>query len=98
MALRLRNTKGKLEEIGKSTEGMVQSVTKLQSELLNLTSGKVNIMANPDTFKSTYQIMKEIASVLDDLTELKKAKVIELIAGKHRANTISSIIQNMKTA
>jgi len=98
LALRLRNTKGKLEEIGESTEGMVQSVTKLQSELLNLTSGKVNIMANPDTFKSTYQIMKEIASVWDDLTDLKKAKVIELIAGKHRANAISSIIQNMKTA
>ena len=98
LALRLRNTKGKLDEIGESTDGMVESVTKLQTQLLNLTDGKVNIMANPDTFKSTYQIMKEISSVWDDLTDVKKANVIELIAGKHRANTITSIIQNMKTA
>ncbi len=98
LTLRLRNTKGELEKIGESTDGMVESVTKLQTQLLNLTDGKVNIMASPDTFKSTYQIMKEIASVWDDLTDVKKANVIELIAGKHRANTITSIIQNMKTA
>lgn len=98
LALRLRNTKGKLEEIGESTQGMVDSVTRLQTQLLNLTNGKVNIMASPNTFKSTYQIMKEIASVWDDLTDVKRANILELIAGKHRANTITSIIQNMKTA
>lgn len=98
LALRLRNTKGDLEKIGESTDGMVESVTKLQTQLLNLTNGRVNIMADPDTFKSTYRVMKEIASVWDDLTDVNRAKVIELIAGKHRANTITSIIQNMKTA
>ena len=98
LSLRLRNTKGKLDEIGESTDGMVESVTKLQTQLLNLTNGKVNIMANPDTFKSTYQIMKEISAVWDNLTDVKRANIIELIAGKHRANTITSIIQNMKTA
>lgn len=89
LSLRLRNTKGKLEEIGESTEGMVESVTRLQTQLLNLTNGKVNIMANPDTFKSTYQVMKEIANVWDDLTDVKRANIIELIAGKHRANVIT---------
>ncbi len=98
LSLRLRNTKGKLEEIGESTEGMVESVTRLQTQLLNLTNGKVNIMANPDTFKSTYQIMKEIANVWDDLTDVKRANIIELIAGKHRANVITSIVKSMKTA
>ena len=98
LTLRLRNTKGELEKIGESTDGMVESVTKLQTQLLNLTNGKVNIMANPDTFKSTYQIMKEIANVWDDLTDVKRANILELIAGKHRANTITSILQNMKTA
>ena len=98
LALRLRNTKGKLEEIGESTEGMVESVTRLQTQLFQLTNGKVNIMASPDTFKSTYQIMKEISEVWDDLTDIKKANVIELIAGKHRANVITSILRSMKTA
>ena len=51
---------------------MVEPITKLQAQLLNLKNGKVNIMANPDTFKSTYQIMKEISSVWDDLTDVKK--------------------------
>lgn len=98
LALRIRNTKGKLDEIGESTDGMVESVTRLQTQLLNLTNGKVNIMASPDTFKSTYQVMKEISNVWDDLTDIKRANVLELIAGKHRANTITSILQNMKTA
>ena len=98
LSLRLRNTKGKLEEIGESTEGMVESVTRLQTQLLNLTNGKVNIMASPDTFKSTYQVMKEIANVWDDLTDVKRANIIELIAGKHRANVITSIVKSMKTA
>ena len=98
LSLRLRNTKGKLEEIGESTEGMVESVTRLQTQLLNLTNGKVNIMANSDTFKSTYQVMKEIANVWDDLTDVKRANIIELIAGKHRANVITSIVKSMKTA
>ncbi|MBQ8635925.1 phage tail tape measure protein, partial [bacterium] len=98
LSLRLRNTKGKLEEIGESTEGMVESVTRLQTQLLNLTNGKVNIMASPDTFKSTYQVMKEIANVWDDLTDVKRANIIELIAGKHRANVITSIVKSMETA
>ena len=98
LSLRLRNTKGKLEEIGESTEGMVESVTRLQTQLLNLTNGKVNIMASPDTFKSTYQVMKEIANVWDNLTDVKRANIIELIAGKHRANVITSIVKSMKTA
>lgn len=98
LSLRLRNVKGELEDIGESTDGMVESITKLQTQLLNLTGGKVNIMLNADTFKSTYQIMKELSSVWDDLTDVKKANVIELIAGKQRANTITSILTHMKTA
>jgi len=46
--MRLRNTAGELEKLGEDSEGAAESVTKLQTQLLNLTSGKVNIMASED--------------------------------------------------
>ena len=47
-ALRLTSTKGELEELGEDAEGAAESITKLQTQLLNLTKGKVNIMLNED--------------------------------------------------
>ena len=98
LSLRLRNTKGKLEEIGESTEGMVESVTRLQTQLLNLTNGKVNIMASPDTFKSTYQVMKEIANVWDNLTDVKRANIIELKSMKTAEDVVQVSLNSAGSA
>lgn len=64
IASRLRTTKGELEELGEDAEGAAESITALQTKLLNLTHGKVNIFESDNvTFKSTYDIMQELASV-----------------------------------
>ena len=57
----LRSTKTELEAAGESTEGMADSISKLREELLALTHGKVDIQLDEDSYKSTYDILKEMA-------------------------------------
>lgn len=52
------------------------------------------IMQDEDTFKSTYDIMKELAKHWDDLTDIQKAYITELIGGKEQGAIVASMIQN----
>lgn len=83
IAMRLRNTAGALEELGEDAEGAAESVTKLQTQLLNLTGGRVDIMLDKDTFKNTYEILEEISNVWDSLTDKAQADITRLVAGKY---------------
>lgn len=51
-----------------------------------------------NTFKSTYQILKEIAEVYDTLTDQKQSRVSELLGGKLGLNVVQSILGNFETA
>ncbi|WP_206459457.1 phage tail tape measure protein [Anaerovorax sp. IOR16] len=97
-ALRLTSSRGKLEELGEDAEGAAESVTKLQTQLLNLTKGKVDIMLDADTFKSTYQIFLEMSKVWDSMTQKDQMDALELMFGKRQANVGASILKNMKDA
>ena len=99
IASRLRTTKGELEELGEDAEGAAESITALQTKLLNLTHGKVNIFESDNvTFKATYDIMQELASVWGEMNDLEQASVTELIGQVRQANTFSSLMNNMSTA
>lgn len=63
---------------------MADTTATLQAKLLALSHGKVDIMQDQDTFKSTVQILREMAQVWDDLTDKERAASIELIAGKRQ--------------
>lgn len=97
IALRLRNAKGELEELGEESDGAVESITKLQTQLLNNTSGRVNIFDQSGQFKSTYDILTELSNVWGDLDSVEQANITTMIAGATQANTFSSIMQNMGT-
>lgn len=92
-----RTMKGELEELGESTEG-VENISKMQGQIYNMTGGKVNIFDANGGFRSTYDIMKDIAAVYNDLTDTDRASLLETIAGKDRANDVASLLQNMSTA
>lgn len=98
LSMYLRAAKTEAEEAGESTEGMANSVSELRSEILSLTSGRVDIILDNDTFKSTYQIMKELAAVWDDLTDITRANILEKVAGKRNANVVSSLLENFDVA
>lgn len=78
----LRAAKTEAEEAGESTDGMASSVAALRSELKALTGGKVDIMVDEDTFKSTYQILSDIADVWEELSETSQSNILNLIGGK----------------
>lgn len=96
ISMRIRGAKTELEDAGLETEGMVESTSKLREEILALSG--VDIMASATEFKSTYQILDELAEKWKDLTDIQQASVTELIAGKRQGNIVSSIMENFDTA
>lgn len=94
----LRAAKAEAEEAGESTDGMANSVSKLRDELLTLTGGRVDIMENDTTFKSTYQVTKELSQIWDTVSDIDRAAILEKIGGKRNANTLSGLITNFAEA
>lgn len=82
--MRIRGAKTEMEELGLETEGMAESIATLQEEIMALSG--VDIMKDKDTFKSTYQILDELATRWQDLTDIQQASITELIAGKFYLN------------
>ena len=95
-SLRLRGMKGQLEELGEEVDENVESISKMQTHILNLTHGKVDIFQDNGDFKSTYQILKEIAGVYNQLKDTERADLLETIAGKRNANGVAAVLQNWK--
>lgn len=94
----LRAAKSDLEAAGEDVSGMAGSVSELRDELYSLTGGRVQIQIDETTFKSTYDILKEISEVWDDLTDVSQANILNLLAGKRNANAVAAILTNFETA
>lgn len=98
LSMYLRAAKTEAEEAGESTEGMANSVSELRGEILALTGGKVDIQIDEDSFKSTYQIIKELSEVWGELTDISRANILEMIGGKRNSNVVSALIENFQLA
>ena len=94
----LRAAKTEAEEAGESTDGMAGSVSELRQEILDLTGQKVDIQIDEDTFKSTYQILKELSEVWDDISDVSQANILELVGGKRNSNVVSALLENFTVA
>lgn len=96
VAMRLRGTDTKtMEEEGLETDGAVTSKSKLQSKVKSLSG--VDILTDTGAYKSTYQILSEIADVWKDINDMDQAALLELLAGKRAGSVMSAILQNPKT-
>lgn len=60
-----------MDELASETDGAVTSVAELRAEILALSG--VDIMQDEDTFKSTYDILDELASKWQDLSDIQQA-------------------------
>ena len=96
MSMRLRSSKSDLEAAGEDTDGMADSVSKLKDEIQALTG--VDIMIDGDTFKDPYDMLMEIGKVWDDLSDVSRANVGELLFGKRQANIGFAILENYERA
>jgi len=93
ISMRIRGAKTELEEAGEDTSGMVESVSKLRSQVMAL-SGVDILEADEKTFKSTTQIVRELAQVYDKMEDIDQANLLELLAGKRGANVLAAALQN----
>lgn len=85
--------KGELEELGEEVDESVDSISKVQTQVLNLTHGEVNIFDNTGEFRDYYEIMADIAAVYDDLSSTEQASLTEILFGKMRGNQGQALIQ-----
>ena len=96
LSMYLRASKTDAENAGIATDGMADSVSELRSELKQLAG--VDIMKDDNTFKSTYQIMKELSEVWKDLSDTTHANITELISGKRGGQSTSALLNNFNVA
>lgn len=96
LSMYLRASKTDAENAGIATDGMADSVSELRSELKQLAG--VDIMKDENTFKSTYQIMKELSEVWKDLSDTTQANITELISGKRGGQSTSALLNNFSVA
>lgn len=96
LSMYLRASKTDAENAGIATDGMASSVSELRSELKQLAG--VDVMKDDNTFKSTYQIMKELSEVWKDLSDTTQANITELISGKRGGQGTSALLNNFSVA
>lgn len=95
ISLRLRGTEvsGELEELGEDTSGLVSS-SKMREKILGLSG--VDILTDTGAYKSTYQIISEIAAEWENMNDMDQAALLELMAGKNRSNIMAALLTNAK--
>lgn len=100
-SLRLRGAKTEIEEMGESTDGMAESTSKMREQILALTNvtgrGGFDILTETGDFKSTAEIAKGLGQAFDVMNDIDRAALLELVAGKNRANAIASLLMNWET-
>ena len=93
VAMRLRGTDTKtMEEEGLEIDGAVTSKSKLRGKVKALSG--VDILTDTGAYKSTYQILSDIAAVWKDINDMDQAALLELLAGKRAGSVMSAILQN----
>lgn len=85
--------KGELEELGEEVDDSVDSISKVQTQILNLTHGKVNIFDDMGEFRDYYEIMEDIAGIFETLSSTEQASLTEILFGKQRGNQGQALLQ-----
>ena len=96
ISMRIRGAKTELEDAGLETDGMAESTAKLREEIIALSG--VDIMIDENTFKSTYDILDELANKWEKLTDIQRASITTLLAGQRQGNVFGSVMTNFDVA
>lgn len=68
--------------MNEETEELDDTLVNIKGDVYELTGGKVSIMEDEDTYKSTYQILKEISEVWDSLSDKNQAQLLDKLFGR----------------
>lgn len=99
VSMRLRGYDEETEELSedlKNITGEIANLTKVASnnyQGVSLFTDEAN-----ETYKSTYEIFKDIAEIWKELTDKQQAKLLEKMAGKMNSQVVGSILVNWENA
>ena len=101
----LKTTSMRLRGYDEETQTYSEDVAVLTGKIADLTKTAKNPSGislftdeTRQTYKSTYQIIKDISEIYDDLTDKQQAKLLEVIGGKRGGNIIAAMITNFQAA
>lgn len=87
------------------TEEYIGNVEELSGEIANLTKtastpGGISLFTDDSKteYKSTYQLLKEISEIYDQLSDKDQAGLLETLAGKRQGQIIAATINNFQAA
>lgn len=87
------------------TEELSEDLVKITGQIADLTRTAKKPMGvslfepgDPNTYRSTYDILKDISEIWDDLTDKNQAQLLQLLFGKTRANQGAAILTNFNQA
>lgn len=81
IAARIRNTKTELDDLGETVE-----TAKYEQTIQQLTDYGVALTDVNGEYRSTYDIMKDIAGVWDELTSMEQAAIAQTLSGTRQQN------------
>ncbi|NBI28592.1 phage tail tape measure protein [Chengkuizengella marina] len=91
----LKTVSMRIRGIGEEGEDLSRLVPTLESSFKNL---GLTLKQDENTFKSTYDIFNDLATVWEDLSDFEQANITELVAGKRQGNIIASLLANWQDA
>lgn len=84
----------RLRSLNEETQKADDSLKNMKKDIYNLTG--VSIMQDNDTYKSTYQILKEISEVWDSLSAKAQTKTLGLVFGDSDSETGTAVFTNFE--
>ena len=93
MTARLRASKAEIEEIEGAEAGLVTTTANLQKYIKGITGFDI-LEKDGKTFKSTYEILLNIAKVFDQLDNTTQAALAEKLFGKRASNVGLAILRD----
>ncbi len=93
LSARLRGAKTELEELG---EEATVTTSNLQATVKALTGFDI-LKEDGETYKSIYEILVGIGKEWENLTDIERASLGEMLAGKRNSNALYAVLQNVQT-
>lgn len=101
----LKTTSMRIRGYDEETESYSEDLEELSGKIADLTKtastpGGISLFTDEtkQTYKSTYDILKDISEIYDELSDKNQAELLEALAGKRNGQAIAAIISNFSAA
>lgn len=94
---RIRNTKAELDELGEELDEQYNTVAKYREQLKGLTGVDILDAAGKE-FRSTYDILSDLAGMWENLDSTTQAAVTTMLAGTKQQDIFASLMKNFPSA